>query len=157
MAESTLTAVYKDIQQVASLEMGWGRGTSDSEGLPSKPDFTWSAANKVDFSIACKEGYRNFLYPDPLPGENKSHNWSFLYPLGTMTIPVILELSDYYHKIKNQNEELSRLNREKSEFLKMASDYLHKPLGVVQTYADIIKNKAREIDPENLYTLNQVA
>ena len=32
-----------------------------------------------------KEGYRQFLYPEPINGERKSHNWSFLYPLGTIT------------------------------------------------------------------------
>ena len=40
----------------------------------------------TDFGIACKEGYRQFLYPMALPKENKSHNWSFLYPLGSLTL-----------------------------------------------------------------------
>lgn len=90
MAESSLTATYLDLQQIASLEMGWGRGTSSAIastlGDPINPDSQWSNANKVDFQIACKEGYRRFLYPDPLPGENKSHNWSFLYPIGKLQL-----------------------------------------------------------------------
>ena len=75
MAESTLTSTYADIQQIAGLEMGWGR---DSD--------LWTTTNETDFGIACKEGYRQFLYPVALPGENKSHNWSFLYPLGSISI-----------------------------------------------------------------------
>ena len=82
MAESTLTSTYEDIRVVAGLEMGWGRDPSD-----------WTSANDTDFGIACKEGYRQFLYPVTLPGENKSHNWSFLYPLGTLSLAAITAVS----------------------------------------------------------------
>jgi len=75
MAESTLTSTYADIQQIAGLEMGWGRNPS-----------LWTTTNETDFGIACKEGYRQFLYPVALPGENKSHNWSFLYPMGQLML-----------------------------------------------------------------------
>ena len=63
------------------MEMGWGRGISGGD-----PGANWTTTNDMDFAVACKEGYRRFLYPDPIQGDNKSHNWSFLYPLGTLQL-----------------------------------------------------------------------
>lgn len=75
MSESTLTSTFEDIQVIAGLEMGWGRTPKN-----------WTSTNDTDFGIACKEGYRSFLYPQTVPGERKSHNWSFLYPMGTLQL-----------------------------------------------------------------------
>jgi hypothetical protein len=83
MAANTLTAQYSDIQKEVAIQLGWGRdpGTNTTSGRKD-----WTSENFTDFDLWCKEGYRQFLYPAPLPGENKSHNWSFLYPLGKLTL-----------------------------------------------------------------------
>ena len=75
MAANSLTTTYSDLRVEVGRELGWGRSYSD-----------WTSENKSDFGYIAKEGYRQFLYPDPLPNENKSHNWSFLYPLGTLAL-----------------------------------------------------------------------
>ena len=82
MAESTLTTTYSDIQTEVGREMGWGR----TPGTEASLNGDWTSENFTDFGLIAKEGYRQFLYPEPLQGENKSHNWSFLYPLGTLSL-----------------------------------------------------------------------
>ena len=85
MAESSLTTTYSDIQKEVGRELGWGR-TPGTDTDTARVD--WTKENFTDFGLIAKEGYRQFLYPEPLPGENKSHNWSFLYPLGQLTLNV---------------------------------------------------------------------
>ena len=83
MAESSLTTTYSDIQKEVGRELGWGR-TPGTDTDTTRVD--WTKENFTDFGLIAKEGYRQFLYPEPLPGENKSHNWSFLYPLAQLFI-----------------------------------------------------------------------
>ena len=78
MTANTLAATYLDIQKEVAIHLGWPRDPGDWGSSGS--------ARNVDFELIAKEGYRQFLYPEALPGENKSHNWSFLYPLGSLTL-----------------------------------------------------------------------
>ena len=82
MAANTLTTTYEDIQKEVAIQLGWGRTPGKEDSLNGD----WTKENFTDFGLWCKEGYRQFLYPEPLPGENKSHNWSFLYPLGKLEL-----------------------------------------------------------------------
>jgi hypothetical protein len=73
MTANTLTATYDDLRKEVAFHLGWNRGT-------------WSADRESLYTLILNEGYRQFLYPEPLPGENKSHNWSFLYPMGPLQL-----------------------------------------------------------------------
>ena len=76
-----LTANYDTIQRTIALELGWDRDSSQ-----------WTPANNSDFGLIVDEGMRQFYGPPILPNERKSHNWSFLFPLGTMKLSSGFEL-----------------------------------------------------------------
>jgi len=70
----TLAVTYIDLQAEVARELGWPRNPTD-----------WSAAQDSDFSLIVNSGMRKF-YSGEMPGENIAHNWSFLYPLGSLEL-----------------------------------------------------------------------
>ena len=81
MTANTLATTYFDIAKEVAIHLGWSRTvpTSTTNG-------EWTNEQVTDFGLILKEGYRQFLYPESIPGENKSHNWSFMYPMGTLAL-----------------------------------------------------------------------
>lgn len=69
MAEPTITLAYSDLAEETGRYLGYGR-TSGS----------WSTDQTDDVNLCVNSGYRQFLFPPPLPNEATTHTWSFLNP-----------------------------------------------------------------------------
>lgn len=72
MAEPTLTLVYSDFQKHCGEFLGFGRSG-------------WDATETAQLDEFIQSGYRRFLMPPKLPGEETAHEWSFLTPTTTLT------------------------------------------------------------------------
>lgn len=73
MAESTLTPTYWDALNEISDFLGWQRAHTDEDNLARVRE-------------TAEAGYRQFLFPPPLPGQTRAHVWSFLSPVATITL-----------------------------------------------------------------------
>ena len=71
---ATLEVLWADLQEEVALALGWDR-------TPGR----WSPNQDDDFQLIVNAGMRRF-YSGEIPGENKTHNWSFLYPQGELTL-----------------------------------------------------------------------
>ena len=54
----------------------------------SRDSTDWSSDDADRIAEALKSGLRRFYYPDPIPGEEKTHQWSFLEPEATFSTVV---------------------------------------------------------------------
>ena len=70
----TLAVTFGDLEEEVARELGWPRASA-----------SWSATQDSDFALIVNSGYRKFLSGE-IPGENKQHNWSFLYPLAEIEL-----------------------------------------------------------------------
>lgn len=71
MAESTLTAAYKDLTGQVGFHLGYGRGADNSET-------TWDTNQQRTIDQLVRGGLRKFYYC--------GHDWSFLHPVATFTL-----------------------------------------------------------------------
>lgn len=72
--ESGLSLTYTDLLGDVGHYLGYGRDTG-----------AYSAAQTADCDAAVQSGYRQFLNPPLLQGRVRSHVWSFLSPLTTLS------------------------------------------------------------------------
>lgn len=70
MAESTLSYGYPVLMREVGHLLGYSYDISE---------YSADETTQVDFIV--QSGYRQFLYPPPLPGESIAHVWSFLRPV----------------------------------------------------------------------------
>jgi len=87
MTVSTLTIQWSDLMNFVAVYLGMGR-ESDPASYSG-----WSADNYTLIDEQVQAGYRQFLWPPPLPGERKSHEWSFLRTYGKLT--TVADKKDY--------------------------------------------------------------
>lgn len=73
MADLALT--WDDLRSEVGFYLGHGRTSS-----------AWSADETATINAVVDAGYRNFIYPRPLPGMVKAHEWSFLRPSATIDV-----------------------------------------------------------------------
>lgn len=67
VSESALTLSYDDLAKYVGHYLGYGRSSAN-----------WNTKQSDDVDAAIQDGYRQFLYPPPLPGERTAHTWNFL-------------------------------------------------------------------------------
>jgi len=72
MTLSTLTIQWSDLMNYVAVYLGTGR-----ESDPSDPQ-VWDADTTSLVNEQVQAGYRQKLWPPPLPGERKSHEWSYM-------------------------------------------------------------------------------
>ena len=82
MAESSLSMGYPEF----CAEIGHFLGYSRTSG-------NWTAGQLAEIEAILNSGYRQFLTPPPLPGEQMSHEWSFIKP--TTTLALVANDYDY--------------------------------------------------------------
>ena len=82
MAESSLSLAYYDFLGDVGEYLGYGRGD-----LGSNTDSAWTSAQETAVTRAVAAGQRQFYTPPPLEGERFAHEWSFLKPTGSVTLP----------------------------------------------------------------------
>ncbi len=80
MAEPTLALGLADVQAKLGSYAGWGRGVAFGDPI-------WPANQQAYLDDAVQSGSRRFYYPEPLPGEKSSYDWSFMKPVATLTFP----------------------------------------------------------------------
>ncbi len=71
MPESTLNAMYKDLQADVGFFLGFGRG-------PDFDDPIWDSKQSASIERSVKGGLRNWYFC--------GHDWSFLQPVSTLTL-----------------------------------------------------------------------
>ena len=74
MSESTLSGKYEDLVAAVGNYLGYGRTSS-----------LFDPRQAADVEDVIQSGYRQFLYPPPLPGNDRGHEWSFLKPVKTIS------------------------------------------------------------------------
>lgn len=74
MSESALKLAFADCANRVARYLGYKEG--DSNRTTQQND---------DIDRAVQSGYRRFLYPPKLPGQQFQHQWSFLEPIATIT------------------------------------------------------------------------
>lgn len=75
MGESTLSITYLDLKQAVARFLGFGRDPA-----------LWTSDQAADIEAVVESGLRQFYNPPPLPQlGNKSHSWSFLHPVTTLS------------------------------------------------------------------------
>lgn len=79
MAESTLSLTLSDIESEVGFQQGYGYGTNGG-------DVAWTTAQQAAITRYVKIGLRQFYFPPPLPGEKASYCWSFMRPVGTVSL-----------------------------------------------------------------------
>lgn len=74
-----MDTTYSELRAEIGRYLGYGRDPS-----------AWAVGSNEHYDVesSLKSGLRMFYYPEPLPGETKSHEWSFLSPLHTLTMVV---------------------------------------------------------------------
>lgn len=77
MAESTLALSFDDLRRVYAEFLGWGSAITDWSSDTAKTE-----AVRFDVNSGC----RRFYYPAPLQGQVESYNWSFMRPIGSVTL-----------------------------------------------------------------------
>jgi hypothetical protein len=114
-ADATYGTTYTLLRVAVADFLGWGR---NSEGAGS--DWTTDVENRLDDIL--NSGYRQFLAPPILPGENTAHRWSFLRPTATFDTAA----SDYLYDMPSdfgaiigdilydEDEDISRVIRHTS-------------------------------------------
>lgn len=75
MADSTLTALYTELQQVIGLYANWGLVYNN-----------WRADQKTLGDLFVKEGVAQFYTPPPTDIFPRGHQWSFLHPRNTIDV-----------------------------------------------------------------------
>lgn len=80
MAEPTLVLQKADLYAAVGLFLGFGRGAAFG-------DPAWTSYQAAVISDLVNSGYRQFIYPPPMDGEQSSYNWSFLQPTYTADFP----------------------------------------------------------------------
>lgn len=81
MAESTLTLTYFDFLGEVGSFLGYGRGDDGDNADPA-----WTASQEAAVTKSVAAGQRQFYFPPPLEGERHAHEWSFLKPVGSVTL-----------------------------------------------------------------------
>ncbi len=82
MAESTLSLKYGELAATTGFMLGYGRGNTAPYTDPA-----WSAVQAQNVEDCLRNGQRMLLYPPILEGEGASHDWSFLRPVCTLSLP----------------------------------------------------------------------
>lgn len=78
MAESTLSPDLDEIRSSVARFMGH----------PSRTYASLNSQEQADIDEAVDRGLRQFYTPDPLDGETKAHEWSFMQPYTTLDLTV---------------------------------------------------------------------
>lgn len=81
MPESTLSLARHDYRAEVGVWLGYGRGDEDGNTDPA-----WTSSQEAAVNLAVSAGQRQFYFPPPLPGERFPHEWSFLKPVGSVTL-----------------------------------------------------------------------
>lgn len=71
-AAGGLDLTYSSLRTAIGDHLGWTRTSGN-----------WSVDEGARLDAILNAGYRQFLYPVPIPGEKTAHRWSFLKPTGT--------------------------------------------------------------------------
>lgn len=82
MAESSLSLAFFDYLGETGEYLGYGRGD-----LGDNTDATWTDSQDKAVRKAVAAGQRQFYFPPPLEGERFSHEWAFLKPIASLSIP----------------------------------------------------------------------
>jgi len=73
MSESTLTLAYSDLRAEIGSFLGYGRAPAN-----------WDTEKIATVESVLQRGLRQFYLPPFLPGQDRSHPWSFLHPVTTL-------------------------------------------------------------------------
>lgn len=76
MPEPTLTLTYTSLRQEVGFFLGYGRDST-----------AWDATQTATVNFVVTSGLRQFYNPPPLPGEKASYDWSFMRPVGQLSLP----------------------------------------------------------------------
>lgn len=79
MSDSTFAITFDELAAEVGSFLGYLRGAAYN-------DPEWTAQQLADIKSCVKAGLHNFYFPTPLPGEKKSHSWSFLTPVRDLTL-----------------------------------------------------------------------
>jgi len=83
MMESTLSLRYADLQAEVGFFLGWGRGNT-----PPYTDRAWTATQLQSINVTLASGLRRFYFPTLIVnGQTVTHDWSFLQPTSSITVP----------------------------------------------------------------------
>jgi hypothetical protein len=74
LAESTLSLSFNGMANLIGPVFSYGADVT-----------SFSAEQLAQVTAAISQGYRDFLFPEPLPGETSVHQWSFLHAGATLT------------------------------------------------------------------------
>lgn len=81
MPESTASIELLELQAEVGAYLGFGRGMNYD-------DQTWDKRQQQDIDSCIASGLHKFYFPPVLPGDPKAHEWSFLKPVASLTLPV---------------------------------------------------------------------
>lgn len=81
MPESQLSLTYFDYLGETGVYLGYGRGD-----LGDNTDVTWTSSQEAVVTRLVSAGQRQFYFPPPLEGQGFAHEWTFLKPVGTVTL-----------------------------------------------------------------------
>lgn len=82
MQDSTLSVTLDEIRSEVCRYLGFGRTYSAATGV-----------QQADCDLIVRRGLRQFYTPTPIPGETKSHRWTFLEP--SARIQLVAGVSEY--------------------------------------------------------------
>ena len=85
--ESSLTLNMNQLKAEMAAFLGWGRGVNYGETA-------WTPRQLTALTSTLNHGLRNFYYPQPMPGESQSYDWSFLRPTKQILLQQGLNLID---------------------------------------------------------------
>lgn len=80
MAEPTLSLTLVDFQAELGFNLGYGRGS-----VAPYMDALWTTIQQANIDTCTKSGMRRFYYPEPLPNEATSYDWSFMKPTASLS------------------------------------------------------------------------
>lgn len=80
MAESTLSLTFDQLAAEVGINLGWGPGAYNGGRA-------WSAQQAERVKATVASGVRQVYTPPPLNPNEPSYDWSFLKPIGSVTLP----------------------------------------------------------------------
>lgn len=78
--ESSLSRAYEDLIEEVGSFLGYGRGVNAGDR-----EWTTDETNRINSCV--KSGLAQFYVPPPFDGQESPYDWSFLHPVGTLTLP----------------------------------------------------------------------
>jgi hypothetical protein len=94
--ERLAASVHLDKQSTKAEELTWDEGFATDSGQIlgqiglhmgfGQNSLAWTETQKRQVEEAMRRGLRRFYVPPPIPGQKRSHAWSFLNPLATINL-----------------------------------------------------------------------